>query len=218
MRESKVYFDDRKKEKKNYICSIIKDSEELDLLSNEKLSEKKRNEISKIIFNNFCKVTSPYTLPPPSEHGPKYDTHFTLSGEVFSVQPGHIILNWKKLLVDGSESILIMAGAMAINPLLIPLASLVLLNKLQYLQNIKLSDKHAAIIMTIWKNMGKNDFINPSNLLDMINAYLKNNNRPTMTIEEMNNVLVDLEKMNCIGKTDNNSYWLKEQVELPYYS
>lgn len=62
-----------------------------------------------------------------------------------SSKSGNIRLNWKKLFVEGPESILVIAGASQI-PFLIPIAGLVVWNKALSLMNIEIDERHAAVI------------------------------------------------------------------------
>lgn len=50
-----------------------------------------------------------------------------------SIKPGNIILNWRKLLIDGAESVLTIMGAASI-PWMIPLAGIVVWNSVYSLR------------------------------------------------------------------------------------
>lgn len=132
-----------------------------------------------------------------------------------SLKPGNIWLNWKKLLIVGSESILTIAGAASV-PWLIPLAGLVVWNKVWSLLTIEIDERHAAVIWTLWKNRDKEDRIEHDKILNLVNEELIKYNRLPMDEKELNNILSDLEKMECIEKDEKNKWWLREWVKTVY--
>lgn len=132
-----------------------------------------------------------------------------------STKPGNIWLNWKKLLVAGSESILTFIGAVAV-PWLIPLAGLVVWNKIWSMLTIEISERHAVVIWTMWLNKDSENCIEHRLILNLVNQELLKYNRPQMNQQELDEVLKDLEKMECIEKTEGNKWWLREWVKVVY--
>jgi len=195
----------------------------------EKRAEEKRQEILEIvkntiaphfsnpdqlsieIINYFCIITPPeidpmiylLTLKPGGLGGAR------------SSKPGNIWLNWRRLLIDGAESILTIVGAAAV-PWLIPLAGLVVWNKLWSLLSIKIDERHAAVIWSMWKNRDEKNCIENDKILDLVNKELSEYNRPKMTEKELKDILKDLEKMECIEAIDKNKWWLREWVKVTY--
>ena len=168
-------------------------------------------EISNEIINNFCTITPPETediiqilMMRPSGVG---------GGS--SIKPGNIWLDWKKLLIDGSESILTIAGVIAM-PWLIPLAGLVIWNKVWSLLTIKIDERHAVVIWSMWKNKDNENHIENNKILSAVNSELTKYNRSLMNALELDGTLKDLEKMACIKKTDNEKWWLREWVKTVY--
>ena len=75
-----------------------------------------------------------------------------------SLKLGNIWLNWRRLLIDGAESILTITGATSI-PWLIPLAGLIIWNKVWSLLNIEMDERHAVVIWVMWSNRDKENCI-----------------------------------------------------------
>jgi len=132
-----------------------------------------------------------------------------------STKPGNIWLNWRKLLVDGSESILTVIGALA-EPWLISLAGLVVWNKIWSMVTVEISERHAVVIWTMWLYRDSENCIEDQLILDLVNKELLKYNRPEMNRQELNMILEDLKKMECIEETEENKWWLREWVKVVY--
>ena len=125
-------------------------------------------QLSRKIIEHFCRIAPP-----------EIDTTIHLItnikpgglGGAKSSKPGNIWLNWRKLLIDGAESILTIVGAVAV-PWLIPLAGLVVWNKVWSLASIKIDERHAAVIWTMWKNRDEENCIENDKILDLVNKEL----------------------------------------------
>ena len=169
-------------------------------------------QLSRKIIEHFCRIAPP-----------EIDTTIHLItnikpgglGGAKSSKPGNIWLNWRKLLIDGAESILTIVGAVAV-PWLIPLAGLVVWNKVWSLASIKIDERHAAVIWTMWKNRDEENCIENDKILDLVNKELSEYNRPKMTEKELKDILKDLEEMECIEATEENKWWLREWVKTTY--
>jgi len=111
-------LEERAEEKRKELTDIVKD-----VIQNYDIQ--KKEEISSEIINHFLNIT-----PPEMEF--RWELLTIRQGGLgggSSTKPGNIWLNWRKLLVEGSESILTVVGAAAL-PWLIPLAGLVVWNKI----------------------------------------------------------------------------------------
>ena len=168
-------------------------------------------ELSERIIDYFCDITPPeidtsiqlITMQPGGSEGGR------------SSKPGNIWLDWKKLLTVGAESILTIVGAVSV-PWLIPLAGLVVWNKVWSLLDIEIDERHAVVIWAMWNNRDEEDCIEDDKILDLVNEELHRYNRFMMNKKELNNILKDLGEMECIEKTDKNEWWLREWVKATY--
>jgi hypothetical protein len=182
------------------------------------------DEFSKILIDYFCTIKPPKiynhfdSCPVIPENDDRPVLHnVILKGPIRrgrSLKPGNIRLNWKKLLLDGSEAILTIVGVVAI-PWLILLAGLIIWNKVYSLLNIEIEERHAGVIWTMWKNKDKDNCIGNDVILDLVNKELQKYDRPTMNQEELDGILTDLNRMRCIKKEDNK-WWLHEWVDIEY--
>ena len=195
----------RAEEKKQEIFKIVENTIASHFSNPEQLSIK--------IIDHFCGIT-----PPEIE----IDTHHFIFdiksgglGGARSSKPGNIWLNWRKLLIDSSESILTIVGAVAV-PWLIPLAGLVVWNKVWSLSSIKIDERHAAVIWTMWKNSDEENCIKNDKVLDLVNKDISKYNRPIMNEKELKDILKNLEEMKCIEGTEENKWWLRESVKTTY--
>jgi hypothetical protein len=132
-----------------------------------------------------------------------------------SIKPGNILLNWRKLLVGASETILTVAGAVA-TPWLIPFAGIVVLNTILSLSTIEITERHAAVIWTIWSNRDPKNCVEGKVILKLVNKELQKYNRPKMNQKELDMVLKDLKKMKCIKEIEENKWCLREKVKVSY--
>ena len=197
-------LEERAKEKRGELTDIVKD-----VIQNYDIQNK--GEISSAIIDHFVNIA-----PPEEELRMELLTIGQGGmGGGSSTKPGNIWLNWRKLLVEGAESILTVVGAVAV-PWLISLAGLVVWNKVWSLASIKIDERHATIIWTMWKNRDEENYIKNDKLLDLVNKNLSEYNRPIMNEEELRDILKDLEEMGCIEATEENKWRLQEWVKTTY--
>jgi hypothetical protein len=194
----------RAEEKRKELTDIVKD-----VIQNYDIQNKEK--ISSGIINHFLNVT-----PPEMELRIEFLTIRSGGlGGGSSTKPGNIWLNWRKLLVDGSESILTVIGALAV-PWLISLAGLVVWNKIWSMVTVEISERHAVVIWTMWLYRDSENCIEDQLILDLVNKELLKYNRPEMNRQELNMILEDLKKMECIEETEENKWWLREWVKVVY--
>jgi len=202
----------RAEEKKQEVFEIAKNTIAPHFSNPEKLSTK--------IIDHFCRITPPEIDDTPIT---KIDTtlHIFLNiqpgglGGARSSKPGNILLNWRKLLIDASESILTIVGAVTV-PWLIPLAGLVVWNKVWSLSSIEIDERHAAVIWTMWKNRDEENCIKNDKVLGLVNNELSKYNRPMMNEKELKDILKDLEEMECVESMEEDKWWLREWVKTTY--
>lgn len=132
-----------------------------------------------------------------------------------STKLANVCLNWRRLLIEGSESILAIAGANA-SPWLIPFAGLIVWNKIWSIFTIQITERHAVVIWTMWINVDTKKCIEKDIILDLVNTELLKYNRPRMNREELDMILRDLVKMDCIEYTESTKLWLRESVNVAY--
>ena len=169
------------------------------------------DKISREIIDRFAIIT-----PPETDTILHLMTMEHWSKGARSSKPGNIWLNWRRLLIDGAESILTIAGAVNI-PWIIPLAGLVVWNKVWSLLNIEIDERHAVVIWVMWNNRDEENCVREEKIIVIVNNELKKYNRPQMTKEDLEKILKDLEKMQCIEKIkDGNKWLLREQVKIVY--
>jgi hypothetical protein len=197
-------LEERAEEKRKELTDIVKNVIQIYDIQN-------REKIASEIINHFVDIT-----PPEIESSLNLITiRQSGLGGGSSTKPGNIWLNWRKLLVEGSESILTFIGAVAV-PWLIPLAGLVVWNKIWSMLTIEISERHAVVIWTMWLNKDSENCIEHRLILNLVNQELLKYNRPQMNQQELDEVLKDLEKMECIEKTEGNKWWLREWVKVVY--
>ena len=170
------------------------------------------DEISQKIIEKFAVITPPEF----DETTLQLITMRHWSEGARSSKPGNIRLSWKSLLINGAQSILTIAGASSI-PWLIPLAGLIIWDKVWSLLNIEIDERHAVVIWVMWNNRNKENCIKEEQILSLVNNELQKYNRPEVSKEELERILKDLEKMKCIKKIDDeNKWWLREGVKTIY--
>ena len=169
------------------------------------------DEISKRIVDEFADIS-----PPEIDTTIHFVTMKHWSRGAKSSKPGNIWLNWRKLLIEGAESILTITGVVSF-PWLTPLAGLIVWNKVWSLLNIKIDERHAVVIWVMWHNRDEENCIEEEKILGLVNEELEKYNRPKMSQKELEDILKDLEEMQCIEKIqDKNKWWLREWVKTVY--
>jgi len=81
---------------------------------------------------------------------------------------------------------------------------------------IEITERHAVVIWTMWLNRDSENCIEGQLILDLVNKELSKYNRPQMNQQELDMVLKDLKKMECIEETEGNKWWLREWVKVVY--
>lgn len=176
--------------------------------NNEIIDELKVEKMSSEIFNYFISII-------PTEIDISYKSLTIQSGGINggrSIKPGNIWLNWKKLMIDGSESILAIIGTASL-PWLIPFACLVIWSKIYSVMSIQITERHSVVIWAMWFNRNQQYFIKKNKVMDLVNNELSKYNRPKMNQDELESILRDLVKMECITE-DKNNWILKESVKV----
>ena len=199
-------LEEKAEEKRKELLKSVQDSIKMPSLSDQNCAK-----ISEQIINNFTDIT-------PPEIEISFDLVIMRKGGMGggrSNKPGNILLNWKKLLVNGSESILTIVGANAV-PWLIPLAALIVWDKIYSASTIEISERHATLIWTLWKNCDEKKCIEYKLIKDLVNWELGRYNRPKLEQKELDMLLKDLEKIECIEETDENKWWLREWVKVTF--
>ena len=163
---------------------------------------------SGLIVDKFCRIKEPEFKPPPIQYITLDSTKNTGS----SIKPGNILLNMRKLLIDSSEIGLTVAGVIA-TPYLIPLAALIVWNKVWSNIKVDLTEEHAMTIKLMWENRDtERNWIEERTIFKLYNEYLKSKNRNIILIEDFQKILSDLERMKCVEKSGEDNWWLREWV------
>jgi hypothetical protein len=99
---------------------------------------------------------------------------------------------------------------------LIPLAGLVVWGKVRSLVDVRLDERHAAVMWTLWTNKNAENCIDPSKALGNVNEELQRYGRPVMNGEELDETLADLERIGCVKKVDDCRLLVEEGVKVTY--
>lgn len=169
------------------------------------------DQLSSEVISAFCHIT-----PPEADVSIDMVTIARASqgGRGRSVKPGNILLNWKKVIEFVPEGILTITGATA-NPWMYALAALVVWNRVWSLLQIEITEAHAVVIWSMWTNRDKDNRIEEEKLLRVVNMSLASTQREPMHHSELHNILMELEKLQCI-KPLEGKWWLREWVRKPY--
>lgn len=169
----------------------------------------------KLIVDKFCEFSPPVEL---ASSGTSFHLIHSFNpggiGGAKSIKPGNILFNWKKLFTLSASSTFSTLSASA-HPYLIPLAALMIWIHLWSQMNIKLSERHAALIWSLWTNCRDNLSMKVEDLLEALNENFARYDRPNVKSTELLSLIDDLEKIRCL-KVRQNVIWLTENVRLDY--
>jgi hypothetical protein len=120
-----------------------------------------------------------------------------------SIKPGNIVLNWRRLIFDGSE--IAVALKELANPLTAIFAALIIWNKVWSLLAVTISERHAALLLSMWLHRDtRDDVVRKEGLLSIVNQELAKWGKPPMAIDELETLLKDLERLECIELSNGN--------------
>jgi hypothetical protein len=168
-------------------------------------------QISRKIVSNFSSIT-----PPEIQSG--FELSILEQGGIGggrNIKPGNILLNWKRLLIDSADIALTISGSISI-PWLVPLAGLVVWNKIWSLLNIEIDERHAVVLWTMWQNKDDENKIERKEILKQTNKTLRKHNRREMNKAELKLILDDLERMQCIERSNHDKLRLREWIKTRY--
>ena len=133
-------------------------------------------------------------------------------GGARSRKAGNILLNWRRLILGASESILAAAGLT--QPWLIPLAALVIWNTLWSTIDIAIDEHHAAVLWALWSLRDKNNHVRKTSLPVRVNERLAEHRQAALTPKQVQQSIADLERMKCLESADSDVIWLREWVRV----
>jgi hypothetical protein len=210
-------------------CAVTKDA----LLAETEKADAKRHDLKAIIceslrtrsvdnadlladqvLQRFANVTAPYY-----ESGP---ARLIVLGEGgigggSTTKPGNIVLNCRKLVKAIATGTLTIAGATTARWLLL-VGALVVWDDLWSCLNLKLTEEHACVVWTLWKNPDKSNTVPKSSVLLEVNRERAEFGKQPLSALEADRVLSDLVKMGCIRQSTRNPqrWWLQEWVRISY--
>jgi hypothetical protein len=132
-----------------------------------------------------------------------------------TIKPGNIFLSWKKLFLDGVEHYLTIAGAIA-TPYLIPLAALIVWNKVWALRKVEISENHAIVLSALWDIRNDKNIVDQPDRLQLVNNHFTKFTKKQLSLEEYNSIIDDLYKLKTVEYNKDGSLWLREWVKKSY--
>ena len=134
----------------------------------------------------------------------------------FSVKPGNIRINFKKVLDTVAETGLSVFEALE-HPWLLLVVGLLTTKKALNLAKIKIEERHAMVIASLWKLRNAVDLRVPrKGLAERINEIFKQLNKNLLTDMELDSILSDLDDMKCIRLNSDGTVSLIEEVIVTY--
>ncbi len=172
------------------------------------ISDEKAEEIANFIINKYCQFT-----PPESVSGAITTGNGGIGGGT-GTKPGNISFNLSNM-AEHSAYPEIAIGAAIASPFITIFTILKILTFLRSSMTINLTDRHTAIVWTM-STYNNISYFNKTQLLELVNQELANNNRHPMTQQELDTLLKELEEHKCIKKVDTDKWALEEKVEIEY--
>ena len=172
------------------------------------ISDEKAEEIANFIINKYCQFT-----PPESFSGATTTENGGIGGGT-GTKPGNISFNLRNM-AEHSAYPEIAIGAAIASPFITIFTILKLLTFLRSSMTINLTDRHTAIVWTM-STYNNISYFDKTQLLELVNQELANNNRSPMKQQELDTLLNELEEHKCIKKVDTDKWVLEEKVEIKY--
>jgi hypothetical protein len=175
-------------------------------VGNDKTSEA----VATVILDRFATIT------PPSQDvsiglviaGVSGGPHGQGGG--VSIKPGNIVLNWRRLIFDGSE--IAVATKELGHPLTAVFAALIIWNKVWSLLAIQISERHAALLLAMWLHRDtRSNVVRKEGLPSIVNQELAKWGKPPIAIDELETLLMDLERLECIELAEGD-WWMREWI------
>lgn len=163
------------------------------------------------IISNFVLIT-----PPETEIVMKFITFSNAGhGGGSSTKPGNLLLNFRRLVTA------VAAGGMTatvLGPWTAVFAAILVWDTLWSGLNVKISEREAAILWTMWKNCDLNRYITEDKILESVNRDLISNGRQPLSREEVKDSLDSLSRIKCIKPVTSieNKWWLCEWASVPF--
>lgn len=128
-----------------------------------------------------------------------------------SVKPGNMILDLRQLAKTGAEAVLSITGV-SVTPWLLPLAVLLLLDKLHGLAEKKISERHASVLWAMTEPPDVPDGYTSSVLLQRVHESMNKYGRPSITEAELDLILEQLLAIRVLDRDQSSNWRVLEKV------
>jgi hypothetical protein len=154
---------------------------------------------------------------------PKWDTTIGLlvmrSGgrESYSVKPGNITMNMRKLATAISQGALTTAAALKA-PWMAIFGAIVLWNSLYTQAKVELSENEGSVLWTMWHLKDQENTVATDGLLEAVNGERLKYGGAALTERQFKDALTRLEKIQTIERFAKfgSRWWLREWVSVDY--
>ncbi|MES2177826.1 MAG: hypothetical protein V4550_08150 [Gemmatimonadota bacterium] len=137
-------------------------------------------------------------------------------GGATSRKAGNIVLSWRRLIVDLSESTLAALGVAQV-PWTAPLAGLIIWNKMWALLDTNIEEEDAIVLWALWTLRTPDNLVAIAKLPSRVNDVVSRFNHPGVTPARLQRSLTTLRRLRCIeDSSDGASLWLREWVRVKW--
>lgn len=193
---------------------------ELEVWSNAERTAIPANLQARLVSEVLQTVVS--STPPEKPEGPRM--HMVVMGphgfgptQPVSRRLGNVRYNLRSLF-KGSVTLALAVGAQHIAPFAIPLIALRAFSDLTEATEVKLTETEAAIAWTMWQLANNDNIVDPSPLLEHVNAHLSEFGRSRLTQNVLDSCLIRLERVDFIERSqdDPSKWWLRDWIQVKY--
>jgi len=155
---------------------------------------------------------------------PQYSTSLSFmkmdpggEGGAESVKPGNIVLNISRLVTAVASGVLTAVGVVEI-PWTAVFGALVVWNTLYSAARVKISERDASVMWTLWLRRDEELTVPDAGLLKAVNAERKKHGQRPLRSTELRDALNKLKRIRSIERSskDDSRWWLREWVRVTY--
>ena len=155
------------------------------------------NDVAKALVSQIVRCLCEVEPHRTSTRQPVLAMRLDAKGDATSIKPSNLFIDLPKLVKLAASSVLTIAGSVAA-PWIAPLAALVVIGDVVDALKVKIPERAAIVLWTLWKHSDGTGLFRSDELLERVNSELSKVEDHAFTKTELEEAWAFLEKLGCV--------------------